>query len=335
MSLQILRWPVRFVLAVLSVTGLLAITFGTMIATPLRQPPELASITVGVRKVDWSDLPALQRFQARDGTELAYRTYEPVGTPGVRIALLVHGSAGSSVNMHAVGKALAAAGIRAVAVDMRGHGRSGARGDIAYLGQLDDDLADTVAHVRTMWPTLPITLVGHSAGGGFVLRIAGGPSGDLFERFVLLAPFLDPFAATSKPNAGSSAWAQPNVPRILAINLLQRFGITAFEHLPVVAFALPAGSALRATGAYSYALLTNFGTGLDHKLYLNRVRRPVTVIAGSADELMRSERYDEVMRRPGLDLKAIVVPEVDHMGVLSATAALEAITNAVKRPSGT
>jgi alpha-beta hydrolase superfamily lysophospholipase len=35
-----------------------------------------------------------------------------------------------------------AAGITTYVPDIRGHGGSGRRGDIDYIGQLDDDLAD-------------------------------------------------------------------------------------------------------------------------------------------------------------------------------------------------
>ena len=36
------------------------------------------------------------------------------------------------------------AGCETYAVDIRGHGGSGTRGDITYIGQLEDDLADLV-----------------------------------------------------------------------------------------------------------------------------------------------------------------------------------------------
>ena len=60
-------------------------------------------------------------------------------------AIVVHGSSGSSIAIHALARAIAARGVETFAVDIRGHGASGTRGDIAYLGQLEDDLADLVA----------------------------------------------------------------------------------------------------------------------------------------------------------------------------------------------
>ncbi|MDF0678637.1 MAG: alpha/beta hydrolase [Nitrosomonas sp.] len=73
-------------------------------------------------------MPALQRFSARDGTELAYRHYPARGANSGRIAILVHGSSGSSVAVHALADALAARGVATWAPDIRGHGGSGTRG---------------------------------------------------------------------------------------------------------------------------------------------------------------------------------------------------------------
>src|SRR4029077_19013140 len=93
-----------------------------------------------------------------------------------RDPIFIHGSSGSSGTVnHALTAALAARGVETWAVDIRGHGTSGTRGDIGYVGQLEDDLADFVAFVRKTAPDLPLTLIGHSAGGGLALRIAGSP----------------------------------------------------------------------------------------------------------------------------------------------------------------
>src|SRR5882724_7404175 len=160
---------------VLSSIGAAALLVTALIATPLRRPPPLASISETARAVDRSTMPDLTRFQARDGTGLAYRHYPARGAAVGRVAVLVHGSSGSSTSIHALADALAARGVETFAVDIRGHGASGTRGDIGYVGQLEDDLADFVATVRTTMPSAPLTLVGHSSGGGFALRVAGSP----------------------------------------------------------------------------------------------------------------------------------------------------------------
>ena len=96
----------------------------------------------------FSALPAVERFQARDGTALGFRHYPASGSATGRAAIVVHGSSGSSGGtIHALSAALAARGVETWAVDIRGHGTSGTRGDIGYVGQLEDDLADFVAVV--------------------------------------------------------------------------------------------------------------------------------------------------------------------------------------------
>ena len=141
--------------------------------------------------------------------------------------MAVHGSSGSSVAVHALAKALAARGVETYAPDIRGHGASGTRGDIAYVGQLEDDLADFVAEIRKANPTAPLTLVGHSSGGGFALRIAASPIQNLFARTVLLSPYLGYDAPSSRKDAGG--WASPDIPRIIAFSVLHRFGILCCE----------------------------------------------------------------------------------------------------------
>jgi pimeloyl-ACP methyl ester carboxylesterase len=325
------RWVFRFIGIGLGAVGVAALAIAGMLAVPLHQPPELPSITAGVRLVDRGDLPGVRRFQARDGSELAYRLYEPAEGQQNRIVVLVHGSAGSSVNMHAVAKALAAAGIRTAAVDIRGHGGSGTRGDIGYSGQLDDDLADTIKHLRHSWPSASFVLAGHSAGGGFALRTAGGDNGDLFERYVLLAPYLAYSAPTSRANTGAAHWAEADIPRIIGLRLLRRMGIGCCDALPVLAFALPPESIMRATPRYSYRLFANFGTDLDYRRYLAASRRPITVICGAADELMDASRYEEAMRGIGPEVRVTIIPGVDHMGIVAAPSALSAIVASIEQ----
>jgi len=191
----------------LAVVGLAGLVLAGLIASPVRQPPELTSISKTARAVDRSTMPGIDRYHARDGTELAYRHYPPRSPATGQLAIVVHGSSGSSVAVHALAKTLAERGVETFAPDMRGHGASGTRGDIAYLGQLEDDLSDFVGEIRKANPAAPLTLIGHSAGGGFALRVAGSPIQNLFVRTVLLAPYLGYDAPSSRHDAGG--WASP------------------------------------------------------------------------------------------------------------------------------
>ncbi len=305
-------------------------TLGGMLAAPLKLPPPLVSIHAGAVAIPRDGLPALDRFQARDGTRLAYRLYPAANGASDRLAILAHGSSASSEEMNAAALALAGAGIAAVTIDARGHGASGSRGDIAYIGQLDDDLADLVAHLRASYPAARLTLIGHSSGGGFALRVAGEPLGAAFDRFVLLAPYLGYTAPTNYAAEGKGLWASPDLPRIVALALLTRVGLDLGQSLPTIAFAVAPEAAMAVTSRYSYRLQINYGPPQDWQGALRSPPGRIALIAGERDELMDAEAYRRVV--PPLGPSVTVLPDVDHMGIVYAPAALRALVDAVAKP---
>jgi alpha-beta hydrolase superfamily lysophospholipase len=322
--LKALRWA-------LCIVGAAALLVTAMVATPLPQPPELRSISETARAVDRSTMPPLERLSARDGTQLAYRHYPARGAAGDKIAILIHGSSGSSTAVHALADALAARGVETYAPDIRGHGGSGTRGDIGYLGQLEDDLADLVTLVRKTSPDAPLTLLGHSAGGGFALRVAGSPIQDLFARTVLIAPYLGHDAPTNRPNSGG--WASPDIPRFLGLAALRDIGIDCCEALPTLAFAVPPHSESHLTPAYSYRLMRNFATR-GYRDDLAAAKRPITLIAGADDELMLADKYADAIHAvaPAADVKLIA--GANHMGIVSAPEPVSAIADDVATRGG-
>jgi alpha-beta hydrolase superfamily lysophospholipase len=315
----------KLVLFGFTAIGVAGLLLAVLIAAPVRQPPELASISEARKSVDFSALPAAARFQARDGTELAYRHYPAGGPARERVAIVIHGSAGSSGGaIHALSSALAARGVETYALDIRGHGASGTRGDITYVGQLEDDLADFVGEIRKAHPAAPLTLIGHSSGGGFALRVAGSPTQNLFARTVLLAPYLGYDAPNSRPNSGG--WASADIPRLLALTLLDRLGLPFAGSLPVIAFAVPPNSAKLLTATYSWRLLRNFGASPDYRRDFAGARRPIAIFAGAADELIRSDRLGEAA---GDRASIRIIDGVNHMGIVSDPAAVSVIADDV------
>ncbi|MGD0641111.1 MAG: alpha/beta fold hydrolase [Roseiarcus sp.] len=319
----------RFLLWPLALIGVAALALAAMLATPVTDPPPLASIHAGAMAIPREGRPELSRFQARDGTWLAYRLYPAAHGETDRLALLAHGSSASSDEMNAVGQALAAAGVAAVAIDARGHGASGTRGDIAQIGQLDDDLSDLVAHLRGAYPKARLTLIGHSAGGGFALRVAAGPVGALFDRFVLLAPYLGYAAPTNRPSEGAGRWASPDIPRILAITALRRVGIDWPQSLPVIAFANAPEAAKFVTSRYSFRLMVDYGPPPDWEGALRSAAGRIELIAGENDELMDAAAYRSFVAPLGV--RVTLLSGVDHMGVVHAREALAAIRAAATR----
>ena len=88
MSLSAAFHLVRWLFALV---GAAAIALALMLAAPVRTPPPLASIHEGAMRIELAGAPELSRFQARDGTWLAYRLYPAVNGARDRIAILATG----------------------------------------------------------------------------------------------------------------------------------------------------------------------------------------------------------------------------------------------------
>ncbi len=281
-------------------------------------PPAMASMAAQAEAAD-PGYPAPRQFRARDGVSLQYYAY-PADVHMTTV--LVHGSAGPGTSMHALAEALQGADITAYVLDIRGHGGSGRRGDIDYVGQLDDDLADFVAQLGPPRSGETRTLIGFSAGAGFALRFAGGPQGGLFDRYVFLAPIL-PGAPTLRPNAGG--WTNIAIPRLVTIATLGRFGIHWFDGLPVISYAIAPDRAQAMTGSYSFRLMANFGAGQQHRTYLANMRRPAIVLVGDADEQVVAEQYAPLFAQVGVNIPVTVLPGLMHTDMIHRPEAFEAV----------
>jgi pimeloyl-ACP methyl ester carboxylesterase len=307
-------------LIVVAVLGLASLmVFGTA-----SRPPEMMSVSNPLRLVDFSDLPKLQQFKARDGQALNYRLYPGTGRDMV---VLIHGSSGESSGMHAVAKSLSDTGYTVYVPDLRGHGHDGRAGDIDYIGQLDDDLGDLVGAIRALHQHGDLLLVGHSSGGGFALRIAEGPDAHWFNRFVLLSPALAYGAETYRPNVGG--WATPYIGRIIALKIVNRLGIRWFNGLPIVAFAVDPHAPVPLDEAYSYRMQANFSAPQGSLARLSTVKQPLAVLVGSEDEIFYAARFAPQIHREDPDVPVILIPGVDHMGMVTDPKALAAVVAAL------
>jgi alpha-beta hydrolase superfamily lysophospholipase len=298
----------------------LAIVFGG--PTP---PPELPSIGMPFKSVDFSDLPELKTYSAKDGAKLAYRHYEPVDVPPKGSVVLIHGSSASSNSMHVLAKGFARAGFSAYVLDVRGHGASGPKGTIKYVGQLEDDL-EAFTHAVSL--EKPSTLVGFSSGGGFALRFAASDRQELFQSYLLMSPFIHQNAPNARPADG---WVNIGMPRIVAISILNRAGITGFNDLPVTSFALDSAALKNGlTPEYSYVLATNFRLPMDYKASIRNIHQPCAILAGIDDELFQTDKLEKIFRDEGKDWPVTLLPGVGHipltLNVDAVNAAAEMVT---------
>ncbi|HEX4084162.1 MAG TPA: alpha/beta hydrolase [Chthoniobacteraceae bacterium] len=118
-------------------------------------------------------MPGGREHSARDGVRLFIRCSGATAGPERGTVLLTHGMGEHSSRYYHVIRRLNATGLRVVAWDLRGHGRSGgARGDIRDYAVLVDDLLEVWGLPEIQASGEPVYLYGHSLGGQITLNFA-------------------------------------------------------------------------------------------------------------------------------------------------------------------
>ena len=322
-----LRWaPAIFLLTVAAGLGG-AIAF----SSPGELPRLLAGDSLpGMSTWNMAELPPVQRVMARDGAPLAYRVYP--ARPD-RAVVLVHGSSSASISMHKSAQALQAAGATVYSISLRGHGGSGtAIGDTSYRSQLDDDLMDFLKATGLTDPKIQRTLIGFSSGGGFVLRAASGANRQAFDAYLAISPYIAQDAPTTRPASGG--WASVAVPRVIALTVLDGFGLPWFQGLPVVRFATASGPSENRTPAYSFRLAAALQLSRDWRREIARIDRPTIVAVGANDELFRAEQYAPLLKELNPQISVEVVPGLGHLDMIAQERACTAIAALWRRLSG-
>lgn len=126
---------------------------------------------------------AARGYVQAGGTRLSYLDWGGAGPP----ALLLHGITSNALAMWRLGPELRAAGYRALAMDMPGHGASDVSPDHAI-----DTVAGLAGALIAALGLRDLLLVGHSWGGAAALALAGGehPARASLARVVLIDPAL-------------------------------------------------------------------------------------------------------------------------------------------------
>jgi alpha-beta hydrolase superfamily lysophospholipase len=119
---------------------------------------------------------------SRDGTMLSYRQWS-AQEPKMRL-LIVPGYAEHAGRYDHIARFLSAEGVEVVAMDLRGHGKSGGqRGYVNRFSQYHEDVAAVLGQVK------PHFLLGHSMGGLVVLSylLANSPT---LKGVIVTSPLL-------------------------------------------------------------------------------------------------------------------------------------------------
>ena len=111
-----------------------------------------------------------------DGDRLVYHNDCPTTwKPGDRIALLLHGLAGShqSPYMCRIARQLCQQGVRAIRLNWRGCGTGVSLARYPYHSGRSEDLLATLRVIECQYPQSPITIIGFSMGGNVALKLLG------------------------------------------------------------------------------------------------------------------------------------------------------------------
>jgi pimeloyl-ACP methyl ester carboxylesterase len=272
------------------------------------------------------DPAPLQSYLARDGSRLDYRAYA-CGRDNAPLMVFVHGSGWHGLAYDGLARAIAASGAADVLLpDLRGHGENPQRrGDVDYIGQLEDDLADLIQ--LAVKPGKKLVVAGHSSGGGLAIRYAGSANGQAVDGAILLAPYLHHSAPTMRENSGG--WAHPLIRRIVGLTMLNFVGIRALNGLPVIQFAFPRSVldgplGKTATDRYSFRMNTSYAPRNDYKADIAALP-PFLLVAGEMDEAFVAERYQTAISSVNPNGSYVLIPGVSHLGVIDDKATVEAM----------
>ena len=154
-----------------------------------------------------------RRVRVDDGVHLHVREHRTAGTrDDAHTFLLVHGLSSNALLWDGVGAALAAAGHRSVAVDLRAHGRSDGSDDLAH-----DRIVDDLVRVIELTDLGRPVAVGQSWGGNVVVElgaarpdaVAGvvGVDGGLITLADRFPDVASCWAALAPPSLDHLRWA--------------------------------------------------------------------------------------------------------------------------------
>src|SRR4051812_17477645 len=112
-----------------------------------------------------SPIATEKSFEGASGLNIFFRTWEP-DRAAVGVVVIVPGFNSHSGQYAWAAQQLAGRGLAVYALDLRGRGKSdGERFYVDRFGDYVSDVASLMAVVKAREPTVPVFLLGHSAGG--------------------------------------------------------------------------------------------------------------------------------------------------------------------------
>lgn len=296
-------------------------------------------------------------FLARDGVRLAYDDFVADETSSEGLSfhdsdsvhgaskaclIFLHGSTYNSRRYANIAKAMCRQGYRVCLLNWRGHGDSdGNPGDVSYVGQLEDDLADMIELVKVQDPEASIVIGGHSAGAVVCLRYVDKYGCDDIKAISIVSPVINGPLETVRYPQPSSAW-QYKLIYFRKAKPIHAAPEAALQHAPILnmkAFGLakilpflrhkrilsfPASERMAKLEGrvldYSYNLMLSCDINAYPRAF-NKVRVPAFLLVGEEDEVIHPSLMDTIFHwhlLPGIPKSLVKVPKANHIRILPA-----------------
>lgn len=268
-----------------------------------------------------SSLAPIQEYKTSDGVILRYRSYTAQEPQGV-VVLIHGGGAHSGAGYPVLAQSLASeSNLAVVTPDLRGHGSSdGLRGESPSVSRLYKDLDEIIDLVGTQWPGLPLTLMGHSSGAGFLVNYAAQRDIEsTVANMVFVAPFLGFRSDTERlnnPNPFSTSKTWPFVLNAMSLGFL-------FGNYHAVSFNYPPEVLAREPQLLT-SISVNTANATTPKNPQKDLHQPVplAIWIGEEDETIDPARLREFVETHSEHTEIAILPGVTHLGILAKVAPL-------------
>ena len=248
-----------------------------------------------------------------DGDRLVYHDECPEDwRPGDRVALLLHGLAGSHASpyMERIANQLCRQNVRTFRLDWRGCGAGMSLARLPYHSGRSDDLRATITEVQSRCPSSPICLIGFSMGGNVALKLLGESSKiDGVIRAVAVCPPIDLSETIEYINTGWARVYDAYFAKTCIRNVQHRQLVRPDAIVPEGWFGRPPRS-MRDCDETFTAPVCGFASAADYyslcsaKQFLPGITVPTLIIAAQDDPVVPFGPFVDAKLSPTIKLRA-------------------------------
>lgn len=264
-----------------------------------------------------------------DGDRLSYHDDCPLDwQPGDRVALMLHGLAGSYLSpyMVRIASKLNHHNVRTFRLNWRGCGTGVSLARYPYHSGRSDDVRATIAELQIRCPNSPIYLIGFSMGGNITLKLLGEAGAidhgnDGVRRAASICPPVDLTFTVDSLKTGLASWYDAYFTKACIRDVRRRQQLRSDTIVPEGWFSkLP--KTMREFDDTFTAPVCGFESGDDYYSkcsalqFLPTIAVPTVIIAAKDDPVVPFSPFEGAVLSPSI--KLIAPRHGGHMGFVTA-----------------